>query len=513
MIKLGNQFTIEEFKAVVHENKRVQITSTQKQTIQVAREFLEEQIKKERTMYGINTGFGKLANVRIESSLLEELQVNLVKSHSASIGNPLSKEHVRGAMVLLANSLARGYSGVRPVIVEKIIELLNNQVTPIVYEHGSLGASGDLAPLAHVALALIGEGPVLYEDKRYDTIKAVGIEPVALKEKEGLALINGTHFSTAALALAVLKSIENLKHAIIISALSIEGLQGTNMSFHPAVHRIRPYQGQLQISAKLWGLLKGSKILESHHDPVRDPRVQDPYSIRCTPQVLGAIEETLQFVKKIVEIEMNSVTDNPLIFPELGEVISGGNFHGEPIALAADYLSIGLTEIATISEKRTEKLLNSAYNNGLPAFLTPKPGVNSGYMIAHYTQASLINKLATLCTPSTVTKVSVSAHQEDHVSMSMNAAMKALQVAELVEEVLAIELLVAIQAIHFHYQKGLTTSPVLNKVVKTIREEIDPLEKDRVIHKDIQQAQKILKTKRLINLVETSLKQRLIHLE
>lgn len=502
MVELGRISSIIDIEKFL-DGEIVEITSNFKEIIDRKRNLLKEKIGKNKPIYGLNTGFGKLASEKIPFEKLKQLQLNLIRSHSAGTGKKIKTDHIRLAILLLGNSLIKGYSGVRWELIELIAGFLNKNISPIVYEFGSLGASGDLAPLAHVALALIGENDIFLNNEKV-SLKDIGLLPIQLEEKEGLALINGTHFSTAALTLGIIKSFNLLKNAIVISALSTDALKGTRTAFDPLISSIRPYTGQKKVSQLLFNFLNESGIVNSHKDPQIDPRVQDPYSIRCTPQVLGAVLDSLDHVKSMIEIELNSVTDNPLIFEEDGElkILSGGNFHGEPLALNGEFLTIAITEIATLSEKRTEKLLNSYYNLDLPPFLTPNPGLNSGLMIAHYTQASVLNRLTSLCNPNIQNKVSVSSHQEDHVSMSMNIGNKVLEAVELVETILAIELICSVQALHFHHKNNLYSSGSLEEIFNTVSQKIPFIDKDRILSDDINKAKQIIKNEEIVKFFE-----------
>jgi histidine ammonia-lyase len=442
---------------------------------------VEEILDSGAVVYGINTGFGKLADVCISSRQLEQLQLNLLRSHACGVGEPFSEEVVRAMLLLRANVLATGHAGCRPLVVDHILELLEAGVHPVVPSRGSVGASGDLAPLAHLALVLVGEGEAVFEGDYLDggaALERAGIEPLQLGAKEGLALINGTQASTAVGSLAVLDARRLLDAADVVCALTLDAMAGTDAAFDPAVHAARPHPGQCVSAARLLNLLVGSEIRESHREC---GRVQDAYSLRCSPQVHGAGRDALEHAHRVLEIELNSATDNPMVFAE-GRLISGGNFHGAPIAGVFDYLTATLTDLASISERRLARMVDTALS-GLPRFLSPEAGLNSGFMMVQVSAASLVSECKTLAHPASVDSIPTSAGQEDHVSMSTWAARKLASVVELTRQVLGMEFLAAVQALEF--ERPLKTSPPLEVAAARLRERVPRLEEDRYMAPDI----------------------------
>jgi histidine ammonia-lyase len=452
------------------------------------REYLDQKIAEaSQPLYGINTGFGSLYNKNIPKGELEKLQDNLVKSHACGTGPEIPDEIVRLMLFLKIQSLAYGYSGIQRSTVERLIEMFNHRVWPVIYEIGSLGASGDLAPLAHLSLPLIGEGEVHYQNKSYsgaEALKVLGWQPVHFKAKEGLALLNGTQFMSAYGTWCVLHSQRIITLANRIGALSLDAFDGRIEPFDESVHRIRPQRGQGLVAAEIRKILSGSTILTQ---PKK--HVQDPYSFRCIPQVHGASLDTIDYVRGVIDAEINGVSDNPNIFPEEDKIISAGNFHGQPLALALDFLAIALAELGSISERRTYQLISGARD--LPNYLVANPGINSGLMIPQYTAASLVSQNKQLCTPASVDSIVSSNGQEDHVSMGANAATKAFRVVNNVYSVLAIELITATQALHF--RRPLKTSPLLEEFVHTFRSVVPFIETDRLLHTDMVNAEKFLK--------------------
>jgi histidine ammonia-lyase len=413
-----------------------------------SRAAVEKILASGEQVYGVNTGFGHLKDVRIPADQLEALQVNLIRSHAAGVGSPLPPDATRALMLLRAHLLARGYSGVRPLVIETLIAVLNSGILPIVPEQGSVGASGDLAPLSHLVLTLIGEGEAILDGARVEARKALshhGIAPLRLAPKEGIALINGTQMITAVGVLAVLEAEEVAAAADIVGACSIEALKGSHHPFEDRVHRLRPHPGQIDSAASLRAMLADSEIARSHDGC---GRVQDAYSLRCLSQVHGAAREGIRFARRILETEVDAVTDNPIVFPDRGDLLSGGNFHGQTPALALDALAIAVASLASISERRIDRLMNPAFS-GLPAFLTRNPGVHSGLMMAQVTAAALVSENKGLCHPASVDSIPTEAGQEDHVSMGPIAARKARRVVAHARQVIAIELLAACQALDF----------------------------------------------------------------
>jgi histidine ammonia-lyase len=450
--------------------------------VRASRDVVDSHASKGTPVYGVNTGFGALADVAIPAEQLAALQLNLIRSHAAGVGDPLPTPVVRALMALRANVLAKGYSGIRLETLEALTALLNAGVHPRVPSRGSVGASGDLAPLAHLALVLVGEGEAEKDASVVsgaDALAAAGLEPVALEAKEGLALINGTQASTAVLALTVLGAARLARVADIAAAMSVDALRGSMHPFEARIHAVRPVPGQAASAANLWALGQNSGINHSHE---HCGKVQDAYALRCAPQVHGSAREAIDFAHRLAEIEANSATDNPMVFADSGHMISGGNFHGAPVALAADTLAIGLVQLTTISERRLDRLL-TAHESGLPAFLTRESGLNSGLMMAHVTAAALTAEIKLLAHPAAADTVPTSAGREDHVSMSMGAALKAARALEFAEQVLSIELLAACQALDL--LAPLETSPALGGVHRAIRAGVPTLEDDRPPAPDI----------------------------
>jgi len=434
--------------------------------------------------YGVNTGFGRFVSESIPDDQVEELQLRLLRSHACGVGDPYPPEVVRAAMLLRANALAKGYSGARIETVELLIECLNRGVLPRVPSRGSVGASGDLAPLAHLALPLVGEGEAFFEDELRtgaDALAAAGLEPTRLGAKEGLSLINGTQFMAAMASLALVRAWRLARTADLACGLSLEALQGSRTSFHPAIHQARPLRGQVDSAANLHRLLDGSAIIESHK---WCDRVQDAYSLRCAPQVHGASRDLLANVETTVAVELNAATDNPLVLVDEGLVVSNGNFHGQPLAFGLDTLAMAVSELASISERRVERLVNPSLSEGLPPFLTLEGGLNSGFMIPQYVAAALVSENKSLCHPASVDSIPTSAGQEDHVSMGNGAGLKALQVVGNSERALAIELLAATQAIEF--LAPLEPGPGLRATHDAVRELSERVRDDRPLGADIE---------------------------
>jgi histidine ammonia-lyase len=452
--------------------------------VEASRRVIEKILKKDEAVYGVNTGFGKLSDVRIPHDHLSDLQVNLVRSHAAGLGRPLSEPEVRTMLLLRANVLAKGFSGVRVAVIEMLLSLLNCGVHPVVPEKGSVGASGDLAPLAHLALVLIGEGEAFYRGERIaggEALRRAGLAPLRLEAKEGLALLNGTQAMTAVAALALYDAQRLVRLADVAGAMSLEALRGTPAAFDPRIQEARPHRGQAVVARHLAALLERSEIRESHR--TNDPRIQDAYSLRCMPQVHGAVRDALDHATRIVEIETGSATDNPLVFAGNGDVLSGGNFHGAPLSYAFDYAAIALTDLAAMCERRIDRLINPDINEGLPAFLSSEAGLSSGYMIAHVAAAALLNECKVLAHPASVDSVPTSGGKEDHVSMGMTAALKLRQIVENVEQVFAIELLCAAQGLD--YRKPLKPGKQIEQVHAIIRGIVSRLEADRPPAPDI----------------------------
>lgn len=477
----GRSLTLEDVAEVARRRAPVAITPDATKRASAARGVVEAAIASGAVIYGVNTGFGKLANVRIPSDRLEELQRNLILSHAAGVGSPLPVDIVRAAMLLRANVLLRETSGVRPIVAEHLVHLLNAGITPVVPEQGSVGASGDLAPLAHIAMALLGEGEVeviaadgaLGRRPAADALHAAGIEPLQFREKEGIAFINGTQAQTAVLSLLVHDARNLWRSAHGAAAMSLEALRGTPDPFDERIHRARPHRGQLRSAALLRELLAESEIRESHRE--NDPRVQDAYSLRCTPQVLGPVYDTIEFAAGIADVELNSSTDNPLVLD--ATIVSGGNFHGQPVALALDFLTIALTTLAGIAERRVERLVNPDLSQGLPAFLTANAGLQSGFMMVQVTAAALVAEARALCTPASVQSIPTDANQEDFVPMGMGAAFKARRVLADAQRVVAAELICAAQGLEF--LKPLRPGRGVARLYERVRQIITPLTDDR----------------------------------
>ena len=481
---INSQFvTIGSIKELVLTNKKIQLSDTAIEKITTCRDYLDKKIKTSKNpIYGINTGFGSLCDVKIKATNLQQLQENLVKSHACGTGERVPNNIVKLMLFLKIQSLSYGHSGVQLKTVERLIDLYNNNIYPVVYTQGSLGASGDLAPLAHLALPLIGEGDVFYENEIISAkalLKKFDWKKIELQSKEGLALLNGTQFMSAYGVSQLLKAYKLSYLADVIGSISLEGFDGRISPFNELIHLVRPHNGQLKTAKRIREFLLDSEIISQEKE-----HVQDPYSFRCMPQVHGATKDTLAFVKKTIETEINSVTDNPNIFVKEDIIISGGNFHGQPLALAMDYLAIAMSELGSISERRTYQLISG--QRGLPAFLVSNPGLNSGFMIPQYTAASIASQNKQLATPASIDSIVSSNGQEDHVSMGANAATKAKRVLDNVERILAIELFNASQALSF--RSPLKTSLFLESFITMFRLDVPLVDVDRVLHYDIDNA-------------------------
>jgi histidine ammonia-lyase len=486
----GQSLTLAEIEAVSLANARVEVAPAARARMAASRATIEEILAAGQIVYGVNTGFGKLSDVRIPPESLAQLQTNLVRSHSGGVGDPLSEPESRAMLLLRANVLAKGFSGNRPELVDLLVGMLNAGVHPVIPEKGSVGASGDLAPLAHLALVVIGEGEAFYRGERLkggEAMRRSGLTPLTLSAKEGLALLNGTQAMTAVGALSVARARRLVQLADVAGAMSLDALMGTPAAFDPRIHDARPHAGQIAAAAHLIGLLDGSEIRESHREHCS--RVQDAYCLRCMPQVHGAVRGVLAHVASVLETEAGSATDNPLVFPpgssqEQGHgVLSGGNFHGAPLAYAFDYAGIALTDLAGITERRIDRLLNPDINEGLPAFLSTDPGVSSGFMIAQIVAAALINECQVLAHPSSTGSIPTDGGKEDHVSMGMTGALKLRQIVEHAERIVAIELMCAAQALEF--RRPLRSSPHLEQVHTAVRAVVPRLDQDRVLATDI----------------------------
>ena len=468
---------IDEIGRIIREGEKIELGAEAKEAIIKCREYLDSKMEDiGRPVYGVTTGFGSLCNITIAQDDLSKLQHNLVKSHACGIGAKLRPEIVRLMLLLKVQSLSYGHSGAQLETIQRLVDMYNNDILPVVYEQGSLGASGDLAPLAHLCLPIIGMGRVLYKGEEREAAelwKELGWEPVTLKSKEGLALLNGTQFMSAHAVWSLLQAERLSRWADRIAAMSIDAYDGRIEAFYPQTHRVRPHKGQVSTAENILNLLEGSEIIRG-----AKKHVQDPYSFRCIPQVHGATKDTIEYVKGVIEVEINSVTDNPTVFPDEDMIISAGNFHGQPIALPMDMLALAMSELANISERRSYKLISG--QRGLPSFLVAKPGLNSGFMIPQYTAASIVSQSKGLCFPASADSIPSSQGQEDHVSMGANAATKLVRVIENTEKVLAIELMNAAQALQF--RRPLHSSPAIEQIFSDFRSVVPFVEDDCYFH-------------------------------
>jgi histidine ammonia-lyase len=485
----GNDLTLEAVREVAAEKRPVLLSPDAREAVDLARAVVEEIVASNKVAYAITTGVGKLSDVRIVGEQIRELQINLVRSHAAGVGEPLSVTETRAMMLLRANSLAKGYSGVRGVLIDTLCEMLNRGVTPFVPSQGSVGASGDLAPLAHLALALIGEGECFdaagTRIASADALKRAQIKPLVLEAKESISLINGTQGMLAVGTLSLLAAETLVDSADVLGGLCCDALKGTDTAFDERIHKARPHSGQIKTATNLRRMLEGSQIRESHREC---GRVQDAYSLRCIPQVHGAVRDTLVHCRKVFETEANSAVDNPLVFITDarnldGDVISGGNFHGEPLAFALDFIGIALSALAGISERRIERLVNPALSEGLPPFLAQGAGLNSGFMMPQVTAAALVSENKVLAHPASVDSITTSGNKEDYVSMGMTAAIKLKRIVENTRNVLAIEAMAVAQAIDF--LAPMKTSKRGQAAHAAIRSVCPTMEKDRVMYKDL----------------------------
>ena len=480
----GETISLSQIAAVAHDGETVKISALAHPRISASRKVVEEIIGRDAIVYGVTTGFGKLSDVRIPRDALNQLQLNLVRSHSCGIGDPLSEPEVRAMMLLRANVLTLGFSGIRPEIIQMLGEMLNRRVHPVVPEKGSVGASGDLAPLAHLALTLIGEGEAFFEGVRMESNEALRrskLRPARLEAKEGLALLNGTQAMHAVGGLALLRAKRLARLADVSGAMSLEALKGTPAAFDARLQDARPHPGQKAAAKHLLTLLEGSEIRESHLKD--DPRVQDAYSLRCMPQVHGAVRGALSHCEDVLLVESASATDNPLVFSKSGDVISGGNFHGAPLGLAFDYAAIAIVDLMSMSERRIDRLVNPDKNEGLPAFLARRPGVESGFMTAHVAAAALVNEARVLAHPASVDNITTSGGKEDHVSMGMTSALKLRSIVGIAENLLAIELLAAAEGLE--HRRPLKRGAGIESAFATIRKFSASLTQDRPLANDI----------------------------
>ena len=473
----SEHLTLDKVKEIIDSHARLVLSEESIQAIEKCRRYLDTKMDDiGRPVYGVTTGFGSLCNVTIPADKLSQLQYNLVVSHACGSGETVRPEIVKLMLLLKVQSLSYGHSGAQLVTVQRLIDMFNNDILPVVYQHGSLGASGDLAPLAHLSLPLLGLGEVLYKGQIRPSAEVAaefGWQPITLQSKEGLALLNGTQFMSAHAVWSVLKSKRLSKWADYIGAISLDAYDGRIEPFFALTHQLRPHKGQIETGERFLHLIEGSELIK--RDKVH---VQDPYSFRCIPQVHGAVKDCIRYVESVIEIEINSTTDNPNVFPDEDMIISAGNFHGEPIALPMDSLAVAMSELASISERRTFRLISG--QRGLPSFLVAKPGLNSGFMIPQYTAASIVSQNKGLCWPASCDSIPSSQGQEDHVSMGSNSATKLVRVLDNVEEVLGIELLNAVQALEF--RRPAKTSPVLEGIINDYRSQVPFVDNDSYLH-------------------------------
>jgi histidine ammonia-lyase len=502
----GNDLSLEDLLQVVYQKTPVLLAPDAREAVEAARAVVDDLIAHDHVAYAITTGVGLLSDVKISHEQIRELQVNLIRSHAVGVGDPLSEAESRAMMLLRANSLSKGFSGVRPVIIDTLCEMLNRGVHPVIPSQGSVGASGDLAPLAHLAQVLIGEGEAIFEGKRLSGAEALSkaqIKPATLQAKEAISLINGTQCMLAVGTLALLQAETLADTADVLGSMSLDALRGTDVAFDERIHRVRPHTGQLTVAANLRRMLEGSQIRESHRGP-NCTKVQDAYSMRCMPQVHGAVRDTLAHARGVFEIEMNSAVDNPLVFPTArqvgskpkpgdpvgGDVISGGNFHGEPVAFALDFLAIALTALAGISERRIERLVNPSLNEGLPPFLAPTAGLNSGFMMPQVTAAALVSENKILAHPASADSITTSGNKEDYVSMGMAGALKLKRVVANSRNVLAIEALAAAQALDI--LAPLKPSKRAQQAMSAIRKVSKMMDHDRSLAPDMAKVAEII---------------------
>ena len=495
----GHDFLLEDLICIARKNIGIQISGESESKINKSRELVDKWVKDKERIYGVTTGFGALSNVSISGSDTKKLQKKILLSHAAGMGNFADDDVVRAMIALRINDFCRGNSGLRLETIEKLAQILNAGIIPVVPEKGSVGASGDLVPMAHLALVLIGEGEAFVEGQKMSGAAALRrklIKPLELEAGEGLALINGTQFMIALGCLALHDALNLCKHADIAASMSLETLMGTRSAFDPRIHAARPHKGQIKAASNMLKITENSGIISSHEDC---SKVQDAYSLRCAPQVHGASWDTFAYVDNVIKVEMNSSTENPLIFPESEEFLSGGNFHGQPLALACDFLSIAIAELASISERRVERLVNPQLS-GLPAFLIEDGGLNSGFMIAQYAAASLVSENKVLSHPASVDSIPTSANKEDHVSMGAIAARKCREIVSNTEEVIAIELLCAAQAIDlFTNMKAGDGTLAAYEVIRT---KVDYMKEDRLLSTDIAKVKALLEDGSIVNAVE-----------
>lgn len=488
----GQPLTLEEVARVARGEEPVSLCAAARARMEEARATVERIVAESRVVYGVNTGFGKLSDMTIPGDALRQLQLNLVRSHACGLGTPLSTEETRAMLLLRANVLAKGFSGARAVVAETLLLMLERGVHPFVPESGSVGASGDLAPLAHLALCCVGEGEAFYKGERMpggEALRRAGIEPLTLEAKEGLSLLNGTQALTGVGALALERAERLARTADASGAMALEALKGTPAAFDERIHLARPHEGQIEVAAHLRALLAESEIRASHLEG--DPRVQDAYSLRCMPQVHGAARDALAHARRVVEVETGGATDNPLVFTETGEVISGGNFHGAPLAIAFDYSAIALVHLGNIVERRIDRLVNPDKNEGLPPFLTARAGMESGFMVAQIAAVALLNECKVLAHPASTDNLPTDGGKEDHVSMGMTAALKLRRVVETIERVVAIELLAAAEGLE--HRAPLKPGLGARAAYERVRAHAAPLTQDRPLSNDIERLARALR--------------------
>ena len=494
----GYSLSIEDFIKVSRNFEKACLSQESIDRMNKSRAFIESAVNNREVVYGVTTGFGDLWDKFIEPEKTSELSHNIIKSHSTGVGEPFNEEIARGTMLLRINTFAKGFSGIRLCVVEKLLELLNKRVYPYIPSQGSVGSSGDLAPLSHLSLVLLGEGECILDSKRVSSkivLDKLNIEPVTLKSKEGLSLTNGTPVMTSIGCFTIYDAENLIKHAQIAGAMCLEALKGVRTAFDEKVHMVRPHNGQMKVADNLRKLIKNSEILEKY----KNLRVQDAYSVRCMPQVFGGMIDGMQYIRGVLTVEMNSATDNPLIFEKERQVISGGNFHGEPIALVMDFLGILLSEMANISERLTDRLVHPG-KSGLPPFLVRESGLNSGFMIPQYTSASLVSENKVLAHPASVDSIPTSGNQEDHVSMGTIAARHAMEILKNTTNVIAIELMTAAQGLDFVDEKpGIGTT----EAHKVIRKHVTFVEKDRIFYKDIDAIRDLINSRQIVDAVES----------
>lgn len=497
----GNSLSLEQVEQVARFHAPIRLTESSIAGVQKCRQYVDQVIANKEVVYGLTTGFGKFSTVSIAVENIAELQLNLIRSHAVNVGEAYDEATTRAIMLLRIAVLAKGYSGIRLQTLQALVDMLNRGVHPYIPKRGSVGASGDLSPLSHLALVLLGEGEAVYQNTQMsggEAMQKAGITPIQLAAKEGLALNNGTQVMAGIGVLAVLDAERLCQQADITAAMAIDALKGTPRAFDPLIHNLRPHPGQLSSASNIRNLLENSPLRASH---TNCGNVQDAYSLRCTPQVHGAVRDAIRYVRSVLEIEINSATDNPLIFPDEREVISGGNFHGEPLAIALDTLAIAISELANISERRVEQMLNPVLSRGLPPFLADRPGLDSGFMIMQLTSAALVSENKVLAHPASVDSIPTSANQEDHVSMGSVSAIKLQQIMQNVTHVIGIELIIAAVALDL---RAIDSSPALESAKGHLRKVVATLKHDRVMYHDISAAMALIQNAEILQAVEAA---------